>query len=90
MNSVIAFLNQHWEALSAVGVFVFMALISTMPKPGTWTGGATLYAWLYSFCQELLSLRSSKLSAGAEPQVNVSVPQSAVTTEEAPKTEVTK
>lgn len=88
MNSVIAFLNQHWEALSALGVFVGMALISTMPKPGTWNGFGTLYSWFYSFCQEILSLRSAKLAAGAEPQVNVSVPQSAVATEEAKKTEV--
>lgn len=72
------FLQQHWEVLTAVATLAVPALISTAPKPGTWQGWGTLYAWIYSFAQEMISMRSAKMSAGAEPQIRTSVAQSTI------------
>lgn len=72
------FIYQHWEAIAAILGMSVPSFIGTMPKPGTWQGWGTLYAWFYSFCQEILAIRSSKLAAGSEPQIRTNIPASTV------------
>lgn len=84
MNAFIDQVSIHHEVIAEFLIFAAFAAASTMPKPGTWQGFGTLYAWFFNFVQEMISMRSAKLASGTEPQVRTSVPVSSTLEEQAP------
>lgn len=72
------FISDHHEFLLTIGGFALMAIINTMPTPGSWKGFSTIYAWIYAAVQEFLSLRSAKFASSAEPKIQAQIPASAL------------
>jgi hypothetical protein len=51
MNSIIQLVMQHQVVAGATGLWVFSALVGTMPDPTVTSG--TAYIWLYRFLHTL-------------------------------------
>lgn len=64
MNPEISWLAHHQAVLGAAGVWIFSALVSSMPPPSAHS--STAYLWAYKFLQTL---------GGSMKQVNLTKPE---------------
>lgn len=68
------FIQTHWEALSVVGGWAFLAFASTIPEQLPYKP-QDLWAWFRSFVLEFMSQRANKLVSGPSPKAAVEIPQ---------------
>lgn len=72
MNPEINWLAHHQAVLGAAGVWIFSALVSSMPSPSV--KSSTGYQWMYKFLQTLggsmkqVNLTKSELAEVPKPQ----------------------
>ena len=64
-----SFISAHWAGIAFVSLYVFLALVATMPAPGdarpVWT---KLYEWLYDFLHVLSNKIVERHPQAALPQ----------------------
>jgi len=66
-----SFISEHWAGIGFVSLYVFTALIATMPAPGDARAvSAKIYAWFYDFLHVLSNKIVERHPAAAPGEKN--------------------